>query len=79
MSISKNKDNLIFISYDFRRIIKQIVLNKKCANKTINLNHKHFKMKADIICADNNVLIDTFISYKGASFSHREWYKLKLD
>ncbi len=71
--MSKNKDDLTFVFYDFKRIIKKVVLEENnCLDRNISLSHNDFEMKADVLCENNNAVMDIFISYKDVSFSDRE-------
>ena len=73
MTLSKNKNDLVFISYDFRNIIKEIILKSDtCINKSFNFEYNGFHINADVLCEDNIAFIDTFMYYKDVSFSHRE-------
>ena len=71
---SKNKDDLVFISYDFIRIAKKMILeNDDCLLKrSFEFEHNGLNLKVDALCENNITLMDTFNSYKNASFSHRE-------
>ena len=70
--VSKNKDDLVFMSYDFMKIIKKMILeNSDCLDKSLKLEYNDFTMKADILCENNITLIDIFNSYQDTSFSHR--------
>ena len=72
VKVSKNKDDLVFISYDFMRIIKKIILeNSDCVDKSLKLEYNDFAMRADVLCENNITLIDIFNSYQDVSFSHR--------
>jgi len=70
---SKYKNDITFLLFDFKRIVKKIISkDKDCIDKKIKLSHEDFNMKANIFCNKNNVIIDTFISYKEVFSSHRE-------
>lgn len=69
---SKNKDDLVFMSYDFIKMIKKMILeNSDCTDKSLKLEHNGFVMRADVFCQNNIILIDVFNSYKNISFSYR--------
>lgn len=73
IALSTNKDKLDVLFYDFQIILKKTILNESiCTNNTAELHFDEFKIRAYIICQDENVLIDYYGSYKNTSSSHRE-------